>query len=110
MSIGTPAPLVNSCRTRCPGAFGATMKMFTSFGGTIFLKWIEKPWATAKCLPARSPCATSFSYVSGASSSGTSIMTMSPQRAASAVSITERPAPSALAREALPGLRPTATV
>ena len=40
---GTPPPLTYSLLTRCPGPFGATMITSTSFGGTIWPKWILKP-------------------------------------------------------------------
>ena len=51
-----------------------------------------------------------FLKISGASSSGTSVMMTSPQSAASATSLTVRPASTALPQEALSLRRPTATL
>jgi ketol-acid reductoisomerase len=36
--FGTPPPLTNSLRTKCPGPFGAIITTLTSLGGTIYLK------------------------------------------------------------------------
>ena len=52
---GTPVPSTNISRIRCPGAFGAIIVTSTSEGGTIWLKWMLKPWANISILPARRP-------------------------------------------------------
>jgi len=56
---GVPAPSLNTSRTRCPGAFGATIVTSTSFGGTIQLNRIAKPCANISILPAVSCCSIS---------------------------------------------------
>ena len=54
---GTPRPSANWRRTRWPGPLGATMPTSTPGGGSIWPKWIEKPWANSSRLPGRDPVA-----------------------------------------------------
>ena len=51
MRLGTPLPSMYWRRTVWPGPLGATMMMFTFFGGTMVLKWIEKPCENNSVLP-----------------------------------------------------------
>ena len=45
MRQGTPLPSLYIERTVWPGPFGATMKTSCDAGGTIWPKWMAKPWA-----------------------------------------------------------------
>ena len=49
-----PAPSLKTSRTRCPGAFGATIVTSTLVGGTIQLNLIAKPCANISIFPADS--------------------------------------------------------
>ena len=102
-------PSSNWRRTRWPGPFGATMPTSTPGGGSIWPKWIAKPWANSSRLPAAIPSAISASQISACFSSGSRIITTSPRLAASATSSTSRPAASASARLEESGRRPTTT-
>ena len=70
-------PSWNSLRTVWPGAFGAIMNTSTSFGGTIWPKWMLKPCANAMALPSVRYGSMSFLYISAWRSSGIRIMMMS---------------------------------
>jgi len=79
-------------------------------GGLMKPKWIEKPCEKASVFPGVIDSAISCVYTSGASSSGTSIITMSASAAAWATGKTRRPAASALAFDGLSERKPTVTL
>ena len=106
---GTPRPSANWRRTRWPGPLGATMPTSTPGGGSIWPKWIEKPWANISRFPGAIPSRISPSQTSACLSSGSRIITTSPRLAASGTSSTVSPSPSASARLAESGRRPTTT-
>ena len=85
------------------------MMTSTSLGGTIWLKWMLKPWANMRTLPAVSSAATSLRYSRACVSSGTSMMIMSARVAASAAVKTSKPAFWARSALAVPGRSETTT-
>ena len=74
---------------------GAIIDTSTSPGGTTWLKWIEKPWATMRVLPFVSAPRIDSSNVCRCTWSGRRTMTMSAIWAASATVATRSPSFSA---------------
>ena len=78
-------------------------------GGSIWPKWMLKPWAKRSRFPGARPSLISFSQTSACFSSGSRIMITSPRLAASVTSRTSRPAASASGLLFESGRRPTTT-
>ena len=85
------------------------MPTSTSGPGSIWSKWIEKPWANISRLPGAIPSEISASQTSACFSSGSSTMTTSPSEAASATEVTRRPSPFAFSTDDESSRSPTTT-
>jgi len=85
------------------------MPTSTSGPGSIWPKWIEKPWANISRLPGAIPSLISLSKTSACFSSGSRTITMSPSLAASAIDVTRSPSALAFSTDDESSRSPTTT-